>query len=292
MSVSPFNPSACQQQLVNKQQGDRQSLNQLSARQKKTIISLTTAEGDKVTLSSNSAAALAISSQSNNNSLTTGQTFSVAAMHQEELTFSVQGDLNDEELADIAALYNDLANIASSFYSGDYAGAMTGAMSIGDMGSISQLNASFSYQEISASQLTSHHVMPTATAADLQQAFADLPTTKLFPRAPGNDPKDVLKAQWQQIENFLDQQEQQPPATIPPTENQATAKEDKNPAQQMIDHLDDLISSHPRLAPFALPLAHRAIEQEASSRPNPLQSKQSLPIKNALLHEFQRWLAA
>jgi len=213
-------------------------------------------------------------------------------MEENSFSFSVKGDLNEEELNDLAALYDDLALIADDFYSGDLAGAMEGAMGIGDMGSLSQLSASFSHSERTATRLTSQHVLPPAE--ELNQGFKDMPglLDRLAQQQEEPDHNEVLKGQWQQIKDFLDNR--QVPAERPARAEAEPADKvpKKSAPQQMMAQLKETISDHPRLSPFALPLAHKAMEQGGEDLRPAERMLQREGLKMDMLAELENWLAA
>jgi hypothetical protein len=245
-------------------------------------ISITTDEGDVVTFSQSSLAAFKMESESFNSPLATGMNFTATSILSENMSFSVEGDLNEQELADIANLYDSLATIADDFFNGEYGKAMVGAMSIGDLGSLSSLNASFTQTQISSTQITTNHVLPANSTG-----FADaLKEMDLPEPQDAVSEQDSLTARWQQISNFLDEQKEMREDQV--REEQQQAKQPR----RMMDEMASTLEKHPRLSPFAIPLADKAI-QEASDRSdiNPLQNlNQKQFLKNDFLKQFQDWL--
>ncbi|MFA7384184.1 MAG: hypothetical protein WC001_12120, partial [Desulfurivibrionaceae bacterium] len=174
---------------------------QVIAETKSSWLSLTTAEGDQVTLSD-----LSLSYQKTQGvdwvtPTSSGTSVSSSSATAEAMGLSVQGDLNAQELADITRLVGELTSIASTFYAGDIEGALSKATDFGDLGlgSVSSLAASFSRQTVTQSKITSYSsLLPMADRKDL---YAKL--EKGATAAP--DSAALLEARWQQILKSLDE---------------------------------------------------------------------------------------
>lgn len=261
-----------------------QSIQHESYQEKTGSISITTDEGDIVTFNQSSLAALKLSSESFSSPLAQGMTFAATAVLSESMSFSVEGDLNEQELADVAALYESLTTIAADFFNGDYGKAMDGAMSIGDMGSISRLEASFTQTQVTATQITTNHVMPS-DGASLIDGFKGL-------GLPENNEmlkeQDLLGARWKQITDFLDQQNK-----AFQQRSMEEEKYEKHPTE-MMNELANTIEKHPRLSPFAIPLADKAVSEAAKeSGLSPIQNQtQKHFFKDDFLKQFHNWLEA
>jgi hypothetical protein len=265
-------------------------------------LSLTTAEGDRVTLSD-----LSMSYQQTQGvgwvtPASSGMNVSSSSMTAEAMGFSVQGDLNAQELADINRLVGELTSIASSFFSGDYEDAMTKAMDFGDLGlgSVSSLAAAFSSQTVTETRITSQASQSSLPAmADLEDLYRQLEAD----RTEARDYAALLEARWQQILKALDEKKkeeldglfarrmepvpvaaqdldagavapaspEEPPAV--PRKAEATdlpaVPASEQAARQMLARLEQLFADHPKVTPFANALAAAAMEKAASRAEQP-----------------------
>jgi hypothetical protein len=220
-------------------------------------------------------------------------------MTAEAMGFSVQGDLNAQELADINRLVGELTSIASTFFSGDYEDAMTKAMDFGDLGlgSVSSLTAAFSSQTVSQTRITSQSSLPAM--ADLEDLYRQLETD----RTDARDYAALLEARWQQILKALDEKKKEEldglfarrmeplpvvaqdldagaVAPASPEEPPAVPRKAEAPdlpavpaseeaARQMLARLEQLFADHPKVTPFAKALAATAMEKAASRAEQP-----------------------
>lgn len=283
-------------------------------------LSLTTAEGDRVTLSD-----LSMSYQQTQgvgwfSPTSSGMNVSSSSMTAEAMGLSVQGDLNAQELADITRLVGELTSIASTFFSGDFDNAMTKAMDFGNLGlgSVSSLAASFSSQTVSQTRITSQSSLPAM--ADLKDLYQQLETD----RPEALDYAALLEARWQQILKALDERKKeeldglfarrmepqpvlsaeavtpasQPPASDPPPVLQEAKSSDlpsvpapERAAGQMLAHLEQLFSNHPKLTPFAKALTTTAMEKAASraDHAQPDTAKAFSSLQNAFRNRLQQW---
>lgn len=250
-------------------------------------ISITTDEGDVVTFSQSSLAAFEMSSESFATPLATGSTFTTKAIMAESMSFTVDGDLNEQELADIAGLYESLTTIASDFFNGDYGKAMVGAMSLGDLGSLAALDASFTQTQVTATQITSYHAIP-----DNGDDFTNRFKNRTFPETPKQIPEqDLLAARWTQISEYLDKQQE----LMQTQEQQEMGRQRyQNHAQEMMEQATKNIQRSPRLSPFTIPIAERAIQEATvESDRSPLQTlNQKQFLKNDFFKQYQNWLEA
>lgn len=254
-----------------------------SYHEKTGTVTLTTDEGDIVTFQQSSLAALEASSQTISSPLAHGMTFSAQSALAETMSFSVQGDLNEQELADIATLYDSLTTIAGDFFSGDYGKAMTGALTLGDLGSVASLDASFTQTQMVASQLTTHHVLPGDANRFIEGFNREEP-------APEGDPsfkaQDLLSARWKQITDFLDNRSKE-------MHKQARAdqKYNQHPAD-MMQEIASTLEKHPRLSPYAVVLADKAVKEEGQqSELGPIQNQAKKQyFRDDFLRQFHNWL--
>jgi len=257
-------------------------------------ISFTTAEGDVVTISNYHEQAYSLVSEKWSSPLQQGMNFTASALNVDAFSLSVEGDLNEEELADIQNLMVDLTSIAEHFFSGNLAKAMDEAMNIGDMGSIAQLSASFSYNAnwAASSQITDYHPVPASKDLrdSLADIFAELP--EIVDQAHTDEMKyaEMLQAQWKQIKEFLEAKK----ADHVPTPAPLPAQEGENipVASQMMNRMRETVARHPRLAPFGLPLVHEAINNKSESMQHPALFNQKNMLKDNFLQEFTDWMYA
>ena len=292
-------------------------------------LSLTTAEGDRVTLSD-----LSMSYQQTQgvgwfSPTSSRMNVSSSSMTAEAMGLSVQGDLNEQELADITRLVGELTSIASTFFSGDYENAVTQAMDFGNLGlgSVSSLAASFSSQTVSQTRTTSQSSLPAM--ADLKDLnLEDLYQSLGADRTEELDYAAMLEARWQQMLKALDamqeeeldgllarRMEPQPvlsaEAVAPaPPEEQPTPADAPAPvlqeaesadlptvpaaeqaARQMLAHMEQLFSDHPKLTPFAKALANTAMEKAAHRADHAQQdtAKAFGTLDNAFRNQLHQW---
>lgn len=286
----------------------KSTFEQTLAQVQSTSFSLTTAEGDQVTLSGLSQNYQYTQAIGWFNPASSGVNYASSSTSAEAMGISVQGDLSEQELADITRLVTELTSIASSFFSGDQQGAITRAMDFGDMsmGSVSALSASFSRQTVTQTRLTSHSPLPAmANLGDLK--LQDIYDTLGTNTSGEPDYATVLEARWQQILKALDEMKAQemdglfarrmvatplpvarmdaePPAlpAVPPEERAA---------RQMLPHMEQLLADHPKLTPFAKALAATAMDT-AARRPEqglPDTAKALGDLKTAFLNQLYQW---
>lgn len=246
-------------------------------------ITLTTDEGDVVTFQQSSLAALETSSQTFSSPLARGMTFTAQSALAETMSFSVQGDLNEQELADITTLYDSLTTIAGDFFTGDYGKAMTGALNLGDLGSVASLDASFTQTQVIASQLTTHHVLPGDSNRFIEGFNRQDPLPELDETFKA---QDLLSARWKQISDFLDNRSK---------EMNKQAIEDQKYSQHPADMMTEIASTleqHPRLSPYAVALADKAVNeggQQSELGPIQNQAKKQY-FRDDFLRQFHNWL--
>ena len=286
----------------------KSTFEQTLAQTQSTSFSLTTAEGDRVTLSDLSQNYQYTQAIGWFSPASSGVNYSSSSTSVKAMGISVQGDLNEQELADITRLVTGLTSIASAFFSGDHETAMTKAMDFGEvsMGSVSSLSASFSRQTVTQTQLTSQQPLPAM--ADLNdQQLKDLYDKLITEQSKEPDYATVLEARWQQILKALDEMKAQEmdglfarrmePKPVPVAEVKAeppplpSTPPEERAARQMVSHMEQLLTDHPKLTPFAKALATTAMETAAR------QTEQGLPdtaralgdLKNAFLNQLHQW---
>ncbi|MFZ5759654.1 MAG: hypothetical protein ACOY32_08515 [Thermodesulfobacteriota bacterium] len=292
-AISNANPPCCQQNISRLAAQDKGliSYQEAAALSREARIELTTAEGDVVTIAASQEYARSGSMERWATPLQRGFNFTATRFSAESLSLSVAGDLNEEELADIAALMEDLAAIAHQFYNGNTDQAMKKAIEIGDMGSVSQLSASFSSrQSWSLSQLTEYHPVPAAENMGqiLAENFTEISSRIDEARTDEMKYAEMLHAQWQQIKDFLEGRLTSPPIDQKPFN--AGDHRAMPTARRMQEKIREMVDNHPRLAPFSLPLAHQAINRVGAELPFATAPGANNALKEGLLAEFNNWL--
>lgn len=269
------------------------SLKQMAMDSKQSEISMTTSEGDRVTISLalENMQALEYHASGGNQQIN----FMTARLSSTAFSMTVEGDLNAQELADIQSLIKDLSHISKDFFKGHMKQAMTKAMEIGDTGTITGFSAAFTSTKTTMSQLTENHPIPALS----QETMASEATNGELVDVAHDTPyfMDLLRGQWAQIEQLLEQQpaptyeaplmSQKMPDTL------ADAASPTETAQAMMDRATTTMADNPRLSPFTLPLADRVIEDTFAFMPK---SPGIQSLVNQLHNEFARnfhyWLTA
>jgi len=222
-------------------------------------ITLTTREGDRITISQSSMSQQRRSEYSTDGS----KRILEQSMAASGMSFTVQGDLNDQEVADLTALLDDLGDIAADFFSGNLGEAVSGAMNIGDMGSISKLEATFSQTRLLADYLSGPHPLPTSTGEQ-----SGLDSNGLDPLAlpSGQDMTDLLAAQWQQFLEALTSREESDSSTPTPDRRHPRHQQSQpvdhaadRTGQTMVERSKKTMTTQPRLTPLIPSVAELAI---------------------------------
>ena len=327
-TTSGQGPAACTdyQSLYSARTG-KSTFEQTLAQTQSSSFSLTTSEGDLVTLSSLSQNYQYTHAIGWFNPASSGVNYASNATSAEAMGISVQGDLNEQELADITRLVGELTSIASTFFSGDHEAAMAKAMDFGEMpmGSVSSFSASFSRQTVTQTRITSHQPLPAM--ADLN----DLNLKDLYETLGTNtngevDYAEMLEARWRQILKALDEMKAheldglfarretplpeepveiedlnamaeapQPAASeVPPVLRKADPTNlplpaEERVAQQMLAQVEELLASHPKLSPFAGPLAAIAMEKAAGKSEQPDTAKAFAALQNSFRNRLHQW---
>lgn len=254
---------------------------QFSAQGAEASIALTTSEGDRISIRQ-----LAHSQQSHSQS-TTGQGLRTVdhLLAASGMSIEVQGDLNEQELADLTKLLGDLNAIATDFFRGNMEGAVAGAMNIGDMGSIDKLEATFTRTTVLSQYLETPHPMPAMSPPNLDALLTDEPIAR---QASAEAPSMLasLTAQWQQFIDELTNPEPPPrPDDLPPALPAAVA------GQQMLERSTETIINTPRLTPLLPSLADLAIQQAVQHYgQKPLASQLAADLSRYFTKSFNAWL--
>ncbi|MHB1185220.1 MAG: hypothetical protein ACYC4A_11040 [Desulfobulbia bacterium] len=282
----------------------KSTFEQTLAQTQSSSFSLTTAEGDQVTLSGLSQNYQYTQAVSWFNPASSGVNYASSSTSAEAMGISVQGDLNAQELADITRLVGELTSIASTFFSGDHEEALTRAMGFGEMsmGSVSSFAASFSRQTVTQTRIASYQPLPAT--ADLSDSNLKELYDTLTGAGEERDYAKMLEARWQQILKALDEMKateldglfarRMEPTPVP---TEAVAPPSGPPAeraaQQMLSRMAQLLTDHPKLTPFAKALATTAMEKAArqTEQPVPDTAKALDELKNGFLNQLhQRFL--
>lgn len=276
LSIPPYQPPTRPhaQPAVNEQyRSQSQEIN----------ITLTTKEGDRITISQGASTA--------QHTLTTRSKEGMQALNERVMaagmSIQLEGDLNEQEINDLLGVFQDLSGIASDFFSGNLAGAVKGATNIGDMGSITELNATFSRTSVFAERLQGPHPLPSLfdLAHDQQLPQATPPDQQ----KPGEGPRlsNALPVLWQQFIDELVKLDAPPPR---PTDDSARQPASRT-GERMLDRSRETMHDHPRLTPLMPSLASLAIDQAARqfTQGQPLQQLAS-ELTDSFRNAFNSWV--
>lgn len=281
------------------------SQSQSSYQTSQSSITMKTAEGDVVTISGFTAAGSLTEQNEWQKAMQAGASFTEANLLSSSLQMSVKGDLNDQELQDINNLLNDLHQISSTFFAGDSAQAMQQALAIGDMGSVTDLQANFQYTAVSSSQYAYHHPIPASFSDQLQQMQQDLSSLS---SQTGTSFDQLLQAQWDQINTFFNQQSEQAQSQPPqPTPGDQETAPTASPSQDspssadtslaglvdaMKNRIDATIAKHPRLSPHTLPVARKALQMAQTAGHTDNGNHYGQMLNGSIMHQLKNWLFA
>ncbi len=221
------------------------------AQSEEVSISLTTQEGDQITIRQSAMSEQMNAQYKKDETLHTIDT----RLAKSGMSLAVQGDLNDQELADLSKLLGDLSVIAGDFFNGNMTKAMTGAMNINDMGSITKLEATFSRTSLLANYLEVPHPIPSFNGQQYDPLLNE--ATDRSSNSKGPSMVDTLIAQWQQFLDALAEQDAIPlrQQTAPTGISAALA------GRQMFDRSQQTMSAHPRLTPLIPSVAELAFDR-------------------------------
>ncbi len=272
----------------------RERFSQTSSLYNESRISITTDDGDVVTISGYQQQSSSLSFDTLSTPFKEGVNFTMSSLSSDSFNLSLQGDLDEEELADIENLLEDLSAIAGNFFSGDLSSAQDGALNLA-IGSLAELSATFTHSsqyatKWSGSQLAENHPLPQSDnfMRSVEEVFSDLP--EIVDQIHTDEMKyaEMLKAQWQQIKDFLEQRET-PSDPIP--DFASSAEENDMPiARRMMSRFQEIASKHPRLAPLGPPLAREVIDNKLEELDHPAYFKQKNQLKENFLNEFNNWM--
>lgn len=122
-----------------------------AAQAQSTDLEITTAEGDRVTLSYGQETSLSLSSYENfarnGNGFSRESGESLSFESSFGFSFSVEGDLSEKELEDIGSLVNDLDSVMGRMLTGDMDGALEEALGVGSFDSITGFEANLRVEQ-------------------------------------------------------------------------------------------------------------------------------------------------
>jgi len=242
----------------------------VSRQSSKAEVTMTTDQGDVVRFSINRLQSLTVSAVS---SLAPTESFSqvrLASLEAGQTMISVQGDLSEQELQDIGRLFQELTEIAASFFQGDSDKALAEAMEMGNLGSVNSLTATFSRTHLVAAR-------EVAAVTTPPQGEAQGPG-----RLPGGY-SDLLLGQWRQVRERLSEPDRWNPESSPHEEEKPGSS--TTPEDRFLDNVRQLVAEHPRLAPLAGPLGELAILVASGNDPT-----KGSPFINAWAERFNQWL--
>ena len=125
-------------------------------RKQQADITIVTAEGDRVTLSSTSQTHALYSAYNRAGRHGQGSAQSLSVQHSQNLSISVEGNLNEQELRDIRKALRAIRKVGKEVLAGEIGRAQQGAhaisKSISSSGTISSLQASLQYEQVLSQQ--------------------------------------------------------------------------------------------------------------------------------------------
>lgn len=167
-------------------------------------LTIQTREGDVVSLSSGSFAALTSSEYNSQGIVQTPDSTARVSHHQREISlytresfsFTVAGDLNDQELADIDAIIQGIDTVIGQMAAGDMEGAVSKAMDMGGFASISMYTADISLEQRHTYQET----------VQSRQALKDVPSHSRSARSHHLPAADVPGSFSDRMARFMEKQ--------------------------------------------------------------------------------------
>ncbi|MDZ7642670.1 MAG: hypothetical protein U5J62_11715 [Desulfurivibrio sp.] len=218
-------------------------------------ISFTTAEGDRVSIHGSRQTGSGFTQLHQGAAGRHLQSNTMAAINGESFSLTVQGDLNEEELADINRLMGKLTTIAGDFFNGERESALAGGLALGELGSISRLQATF----LQSSTMVQQSTLQGDSASSLARlasgaAGGSSETTGAF------DYHAVLQSQWRQLKEWLEEHPTKPGEV--PGDGRGH-KQHLPAATRMLDEVRETMNRHPRLSPLVGSFADHTIDRGA-----------------------------
>lgn len=265
-----------------------ESFQQVAARAQSAEISIVTDEGDLVTIAGSASAAQALAARSGGGPAGGLQSFTAAGLEAASFSLAVQGDLSEEELHDIATLLDDLTGIAEEFFYGSPEQAVAEAMQFRDLGSLARFSSTFTRTTVTAAALTTAHPLPAADFSN-DELLAQLHALADKKTDAQQSAIDRLSAQWEQIKEYLDKRDAE--RSAPGSPEGAVERAERSPGRHMLARAGETVGRHPRLSPFVLPVANRAIEQAQGPFNAGTEGAQARNfLKEDFLRHYNDWL--
>jgi hypothetical protein len=178
-------------------------------------LTMTTKEGDIVTLTSSSHAQMdafrynskGVLQTDSGKAMVTQNQQSITLASGEDFSFSVVGELSEQELGDIEAFVKDIDKIISQMARGNMANAVEKALSMGGYDSISAYTADITYQK--SYEVTSEVTAQTGTESstpeiELLPTDESLVSTKIEPFPENGSPRKKRGNSIQNIDQFVE----------------------------------------------------------------------------------------
>jgi hypothetical protein len=173
-----------------------------------TGLTIKTREGDIVTLSSSRFAQFNSSEYNSRGEIQTDSSSALITQHTREITlttgdqfsFSVHGDLNEQELADIEAIVKGVDGIVAQVAQGDMEEAVAQAMDMGNYSSVSMYSADISYER------SYSMIEATSSVASSPLSVSD-PDAKISRSEPSQRPSH-MNGFADRMARFLEKQEE------------------------------------------------------------------------------------
>jgi len=183
ISIPPNYPNASQQSWLSGENLN-DSISQLTtvaaSHKQHADITMVTAEGDRVTLSSNSQHSVDYTTYDGlvraNGGATRLQWKELSLSSGSELSVTVEGDLSAEELKDIEKALKSVEKIARDFLAGDVDRAMATALNPENWESLSSLEANLSFEQVAIlNQALATNTAPSIPDFDMDTVLANAP---------------------------------------------------------------------------------------------------------------------
>ena len=275
-SLSTINPFINQSAFLRQQQASCESCYKQASSLSKSAMSFTTKEGDIISINQNSQA----SAGSLFSGIEAARIEELQITHTSEFSIGIQGHLNDQELADLARLLEDLSGIAKSFFNGNLSEAVTGALNIGDMGSIAELDASFSQTSIFRQFMSGSHPVPP-----LENTLAAFDKNKF---EPDHQPPQPTISPWQQLLEFLYEND---PFINNDNKDDKSNNDPQATAQSMFAKTKETLTDNPRLSPLIPTLSELATLHALNSFPKTSQAEElQRQVNSHFAQEMRDWL--
>lgn len=264
MSLSSISPMGSFGHQQPENSSVKTSTSQFQASFENTLIDIRTSEGDTVTLTRNTSHVAASQKSQWQANASQGLAFSAQILDTHDFSYTVQGDLSQEELKDLGELFDTLSGIADDFFQDNLEEAMTGALTISNLGSLSSFSASFSKTEVVARQ----QITSTTPQALASTQYKDNEENAIAQQR---------QAQWQQILTYLDNRKEELSSL-----EKIDLNKPENHGQEIKEKIQETIHRHPRLAPLIHKLAEKAInDKKQDHSPSPAETEApSLAAKN------------